>query len=99
VVEARLRGQPVQATYRRMIASEVRRCSDQWNPLRIAVGRPHEADFRKALFALAVRDQARLLWETWKFIGLFARHNWGRQILAQALSRQWRDGYDPSRWL
>ncbi len=33
VVEARLRNRPVQEMYRKMIASEVRRCSDQWNPL------------------------------------------------------------------
>jgi flavin-dependent dehydrogenase len=45
VVEAALRNRPVQEIYRKMIASEVRRCSDQWNPLKIAFDNPHEADF------------------------------------------------------
>src|SRR4051812_32720775 len=45
VVEARLRARPVQEVYRRMIASEVRRTTDQWNPIKIAYGKPHEADF------------------------------------------------------
>ena len=35
-----------------MIASEVRRTTDQWNPLKIAFGRPHEADFPAALMQL-----------------------------------------------
>jgi flavin-dependent dehydrogenase len=99
VVEASLRGRPVQDVYRKMIASEVRHCSDQWNPLKIAFGHPHEADFRAALRRLRTPDQLRLLFDVWSFVKLFGGHGWGRQMLGQAASRLFRDGYDPRRWL
>ena len=82
-----------------MVASEVRRCSDQWNPLKIAFERPHEADFRAALRRLRTPDQLRLLLEVWSFVKLYGRFRWGRQMLTQAGYRLFRDGYDPRRWL
>jgi flavin-dependent dehydrogenase len=99
VIEAGLRGRPVQEVYRRMVASEVRRCTDQWNPLKIAFERPHEADFRASLRRLRTPDQMRLLLDVWSFLRLYGRFGWGGQMLAQAGYRLFRDGYDPRRWL
>ncbi|MBN2063061.1 MAG: NAD(P)/FAD-dependent oxidoreductase [Deltaproteobacteria bacterium] len=99
VVETFRRNRPLQEIYRRMIASEVRRCSDQWNPFKIAFGRPHEADFRGALKKKRISERISILGDIWKFIRIFSRYNWGRQILRQAIGRLFRDGYSPHRWL
>jgi len=99
VVEARLRNRPVQEMYRRMIASEVRRTTDQWNPLKIAFDKPHEADFPAALMALSWRDRARVLRDMWRFIVLFKEFKWGRQIASAALQRPLIGGYSMRRWL
>jgi flavin-dependent dehydrogenase len=99
IVEARLRNRPVQEMYRQMIASEVRRTSDQWNPLKIAFDRPHEADFPAALMALSWRDRAKVLRDIWRFIVLYKEFKWGRQILRSALERQLLGDYSKQRWL
>jgi flavin-dependent dehydrogenase len=99
VVEARLRNRPVREMYRRMIASEVRRTSDQWNPLKIAFDRPHEADFPAALMALDWRDRAKVLRDFWRFIVLYKEFKWGRQMLRVAMQRPLIGGYSMQRWL
>jgi flavin-dependent dehydrogenase len=99
VVEARLRGRPVQVMYRRMIASEVRRTTDQWNPLKIAFGKPHEADFPAALMQLSWRERRLVLRDIWRFLLLYKEFNWGRQIGALALQRLVSNGYPMQRWL
>jgi flavin-dependent dehydrogenase len=99
VVEALQRNRPVQEMYRRMIASEVRRCSDQWNPLKIAFDRPHEADFPQALMALSWRDRAKVLRDMWNFVVLFKEFKWGRQIARAALQRSLAGGYPNQHWL
>jgi flavin-dependent dehydrogenase len=99
VVEARLRGRPVQEMYRRMIASEVRRTTDQWNPLKIAFGRPHEADFPAALMKLPWRERGLVLRDLWRFLLLYKEFNWGRQIGALAVQRLFSPGYSMQRWL
>lgn len=99
VVEARLRGKPVQEMYRRMIASEVRRTTDQWNPLKIAFGKPHEADFPAALMQLSWRERRLVLRDIWRFLLLYKEFNWGRQIGALALQRLVSNGYPMQRWL
>jgi len=99
VVEARLRNRPVQDMYRRMIASEVRRTSDQWNPLKIAFGKPHEADFPKALRALSWSDRAKVIRDMWRFVVLYKEFKWGRQIAGAALQRPWIGGYSMQKWL
>ncbi len=99
IVEARLRNRPVQEMYRRMIASEVRRTSDQWNPLKIAFDRPHEADFPAALMELGWRDRALVLRDMWRFVVLYKEFNWGRQIFSAALQRPLLGGYSMQRWL
>lgn len=99
IVESLRHGEPLQKTYRKMIASEVRRCSDQWNPLQILFGRPHEADWKAGLLDLPWRERATVLRETWQFLSLYSKFNWGRQILGQALDRQRRGEYDARRWI
>jgi flavin-dependent dehydrogenase len=98
VVEARLRNRPVQEMYRRMIASEVRRTTDQWNPLKIAFDRPHEADFPAALMALPWRSRGLVLRDMWRFVLLYKEFKWGRQLLRLALQRPWLGGYSPLPW-
>jgi flavin-dependent dehydrogenase len=87
IVEARLRSRPVQETYRRMIASEVRRTTDQWNPLKIALGRPHEADFPAALTRLSWRERRLVARDIWRFLLLYKEFKWGRLIVRAALDR------------
>ena len=99
VVEARARNRPVSDMYRRMIASEVRRTSDQWNPLKIAFERPHEADFPAALMALPWRDRAKVLRDLWRFIVLYKEFKWGRQMFMAAMQRPLIGGYSMRRWL
>jgi flavin-dependent dehydrogenase len=99
VVEAHARNRPVQEMYRRMIASEVRRTTDQWNPLKIAFERPHEADFPAALMALSWRDRAKVLRDIWRFIVLYKEFKWGRQMFRAALQRPLIGGYSMQRWL
>jgi len=99
VVTASRSPKPLQAIYRQMIASEVRRCSDQWNPLMIAFRNPHEADFKAELAKLPLRDRLGIVREVLSFIRLYARFKWGRQILGQAITRMFRGGYDPKRWI
>jgi len=98
VVEARLRNRPVQELYRRMIASEVRRTSDQWNPLKIAFDRPHEADFPAALMALPWRERGLVLRDMWRFVVLYKEFKWGRQIASAALQRPLIGGYSMMKW-
>ncbi len=99
VVEARIRNRPVQEMYRRMIASEVRRTTDQWNPLKIAFDKPHEADFPAALGRLSWADRAKVLRDMWRFVVLYKEFNWGRQIARAALQRPIIGGYSMQRWM
>ena len=99
VVEAWKSNQPVQKVYRSMIASEVRRCTDQWNPFQIAFARPHEADFRAALRERSRKEQIRIGLGVLKFLRLYSRFGWGRQIVGQAFRRLFHSGYSSDRWL
>ncbi|HAF95955.1 MAG: hypothetical protein A2X34_01715 [Elusimicrobia bacterium GWC2_51_8] len=98
-VEAFRTSKDIQRIYRGMIASEVRRCSDQWNPLEIAFGRPHEADFRAALKRLAPGERRGVIREIFSFIRLYAPLKWGRQILWQSVCRRFTGRYPSNRWL
>lgn len=99
VIDSFRQNRPIQQVYRAMIASEVRRCTDQWNPLKIIFDRPHEAEFREVFKKMGFRDQARMIRETLQFIRIFAPFNWGKQIIQQAVYRQFSDGYTSGRWL
>ena len=82
-----------------MIASEVRRTTDQWNPLMIAFAQPHEADFPEALMKLPMKDRVRLLKDTWNFILLYKEFKWGRQIMRASIERLIKGKYLDRRWL
>ena len=98
IVEALQRNQPAQEVYRRMIASEVRHCTDQWNPLKIFFGRPHEADFLGELKKLPLKSRARIILDLLKFIQIYGPYRWGKQMLSQAFYRIFHRGYSPARW-
>ena len=99
VVEARLRNRPVQEMYRQMIASEVRRTTDQWNPLKVAFDRPHEADFPAALMALPWPERKKVLRDMWRFVVLYKEFKWGRQIFKAMLQRALTGDYSRRDWL
>ncbi|OIO61226.1 MAG: hypothetical protein COX57_07620 [Alphaproteobacteria bacterium CG_4_10_14_0_2_um_filter_63_37] len=99
IVDAILRDLPVQDVYRRAIASEVRRTTDQWNPLKIAFDKPHEADFPKALMALSPGDRIKVLRDIWKFLVLYKEFKWGRKIAALSMQRLLRGDYSQKNWL
>lgn len=99
VVESLCRNQPVQQVYRQMIASEVRRTTDQWNPLLIAFGKPHEADFPKALIALSMKDRLKVLRDIWRFIVLYKEFKWGRHLVNCSLERLRYREYLNKHWL
>src|SRR5258708_21631907 len=96
---ARMRNRSVKEKYRKMVATEVLRWFDQWNPLKIAFDRPHEADFQAALMALSWRDRAKVLRDMWRFIVLYKEFKWGRQIARAAFQRPLIGGYSMQRWL
>lgn len=99
IVEAAQSNRPVQQVYRNLIASEVRRCTDQWNPFRIIFSNPHEADFKAALFKLGKKEQKLVLKDIARFLKIYAPYKWGRQMLAQSLLRELKGEYLSSRWL
>jgi hypothetical protein len=78
---------------------EVRRTTDQWNPLKIAFDRPHEADFPAALMQLSWRDRRLVLRDMWRFVVLYKEFKWGRQIFGAAMSRLFSQGYPGHRWI
>lgn len=99
VVEAIHSNRPVQEVYRRQIASEVKRCTDQWNPFRIIFGNPHEADFKASLRKLSKKEQLIVIRDIFRFLKIYAPYKWGRQILSQSFMRMVRGKYPSSRWI
>ncbi len=99
IVESICRNQPLQHVYRQMILSEVRRTTDQWNPLMIAFGKPHEADFRKALMALPLGDRIKVLRDIWRFLVLYKEFRWGRELAKCSVERLFHGKYRSQRWL
>jgi len=99
IVEAVCRNQPVQHVYRQMISSEVRRTTDQWNPLMIAFGKPHEADFRKALMALSMIDRIKVLRDIGRFLLLYKEFRWGRELAKGSIERLRHGRYPSEQWL
>lgn len=98
-VESLLFNRDLQKTYRGMVASEVRRCSDQWNPLKIIFGSPHEANFMAAFRRHTKRDRMQIVKDIGGFLKPWARYKWGRQMVSQAIVRHFIGAYMPSRWL
>ncbi|MDH3974201.1 MAG: NAD(P)/FAD-dependent oxidoreductase [Deltaproteobacteria bacterium] len=99
IIEARAANKDMQETYRAMIASEVRRTSDQWNPFKIATDKPHEADFPEALMKLSLSDRAKVMKDIWNFLVLYKEFKWGRQILSAGIDRLFKGAYSRKKWL
>ena len=99
IVEAMQRNRMVQEVYRELIASEVRRCTDQWNPLQIIFGNPHEADFKAEFGKLSRREKITVIRDLVNFLKIYAPFKWGRQILAQTAIRTILGDYSSGRWL
>jgi len=99
VIDAIHRNRPVQEIYRAHVVSEVNRCTDQWNILKIIFGNPHEADFKAELRKLSLAKQGAVIKDLAKFLPIYGRFNWGRQILSQSLRRAITGKYSKSRWL
>jgi flavin-dependent dehydrogenase len=99
VVDAFRYNRQAQDIYRHMIVSEVRRCSDQWNPLKIIFSNPHEADFMKTLNAHSADERRKIRKDIISFLKPWAGYKWGRQIIKQAIKRQLLGSYSPSSWL
>jgi flavin-dependent dehydrogenase len=99
IVEAMQRNRPVQEIYRSLIASEVKRCTDQWNPIQIIFGNPHEADFKASFRKLSRKEKITVMRDLVNFLKIYAPYKWGRQILGQAVLRMIRGDYPAKRWL
>lgn len=99
VIESLSTNQDVQTVYRQMIASEVRRTTDQWNPLLIAFARPHEADFPKALGELPFKQRLVVLRDVWRFIVLYKEFKWGRHIARSSIERLLHGRYPGKHWV
>lgn len=99
IIAANLHNRDLQTLYRDMISSEVRRTTDQWNPLKIAFGNPHEADFPAALMALPVKDRLKILRDMWRFVQIYKEFKWGREIMRESLLRLKHGRYPAHRWL
>lgn len=99
VVEAIQRNRPVQEVYRTLISSEVKRCTDQWNPFRIIFGDPHEADFKASFAKLSKRERLTVVRDLISFLKIYAPYKWGRQILGQSILRTVLGRYPSDRWL
>jgi len=99
VVDAILHQKNIQQVYRKNIASEVRRTTDQWNPLKVAFAKPHEADFPKALMALPRADRIKVLKDVWNFVCLYKEFKWGREITRASLERLLLGDYRQDKWL
>ncbi|MEZ4815457.1 MAG: NAD(P)/FAD-dependent oxidoreductase [Bdellovibrionota bacterium] len=98
IVEANLKNKAVEAKYRELIHSEVKRCSDQWNPLMIAFKNPHEANPKKELAALGAPKALQVLKEIWTFLKTYKDYKWGRQMLKISLYRLIKGRYPESSW-
>jgi len=99
IIEAISRNKSVNEVYREMISSEVRRTTDQWNPLMVAFAKPHEADFPKALMALPMRDRIKVMKDIWGFLLLYKEFGWGRQIARASIERLIHGKYLDKRWV
>jgi len=98
IIEAAIHNRDLQTLYRDMVSTEVRRTTDQWNPLKIAFARPHEADFPAALMALPLKDRIKVLRDMWRFVCLYKEFKWGREIMRESIARIKHGRYPDTRW-
>lgn len=98
IIEAHLKNKPVEEKYRERIHSEVKRCSDQWNPFMIAFKNPHEADPKAELKAMGTQKALGVIKEIWTFIKTYKQYKWGRIMLKEAFIRMFTGKYSENSW-
>lgn len=98
IVDSHLKNKEVESQYKELIQSEVRKCSDQWNPIMIAFKNPHEADPKKELKAMGFKEAMAVIGEIWTFIKTYKNYKWGRQILKEAFYRMFTGKYSENSW-
>jgi flavin-dependent dehydrogenase len=87
IVESFARDRNANEVYGRLIQSERTRTVDQWNPLKIVFGMPHEADLKAAMMKLRLRDRAYMVKEMLAYVGQFRGQRWLAPILTAAARR------------
>jgi hypothetical protein len=73
--------------YDHLIQSERARTVDQWNPLKIGFGNPHEADLKAAMRSFPLKDRAYMLKEMLAYIVQFRGLRWSAPILRASARR------------
>ncbi len=87
VVEAVARNRDANALYGVLVQSERRRTVDQWNPLRILLSNPHEADLKGAIMEHPLNDRAYMVKEMLAYCGQYRGYQWMAPILSAAVKR------------
>ncbi len=87
IVEAVARNRDPNALYDELIQDERRRTVDQWNPLRILLSTPHEADLKGAIRKFPLVDRAYMVKEMLAYCGQYRGYQWMAPILAAAVRR------------
>lgn len=99
VAEALKSNSDPQQVYRCRVADEVRRCTDQWNPLQILLGQPHEANLMRGLFNEGWARAGYRTREMVRFGKQFHGLGWGRDIGRATLQRALFGRYGEPRQL
>ena len=87
IVESFARNRDANAVYDHLVQSERTRTVDQWNPLKIAFGMPHEADLKAAIGSFQLKDRAYMLKEMLAYIRQFRGYGWLAPIVSAAARR------------
>jgi len=87
IVEATARNRDANALYETMVQSERRRTVDQWNPLRILLANPHEADLKAAIARFPWADRLYMVREMLAYCVQYRGYQWLAPILSAAVRR------------
>lgn len=87
IVESFTRNRDANTVFNDLIQSERTRTVDQWNPLRILLGNPHEADLKAAIRTFPAADRAYMVKEMLAYAGQFGGYGWLKPILTASVKR------------
>ena len=87
IVESFARNRDANTVYDLLVQSERTRTVDQWNPLKIVFGMPHEADLKAAIGSFPLKDRAYMLKEMLAYIRQFRGLRWSAPILSASARR------------
>jgi flavin-dependent dehydrogenase len=87
IVESFARNRDANTVYDLLVQSERTRTVDQWNPLKIGFGMPHEADLKAAIGSFPLKDRAYMLKEMLAYIRQFRGLRWSAPILSASARR------------